>query len=554
MLKIKEVDEYIAYVEKHPNKINKKRKLLIKNIVKPLLARNDVFFDEKTYRNCLKYCENNYYKLLPYQKFDYAFVFMYKDDFPVFSTFVTMMGRGNGKDGFMMPLMNFLQTPLYGIQNYHIDIVANNESQARDSFDVVYSMLEKSWNKFKSKFYRSKEMIKDRKTGAELRYNTSNAKTKDGKKSGAILFNEYHAYENNEQISVFSSQLGKIRHARKFIITTNGYVREGPLDELLEVCNEILETGDISLKYFPFICEIDDIKQADDPECWCLANPSIEFFPVLRQQIHDDYEEMKRIPSKRAEFMTKRMNWPMRNEEIAVTSWGNILKACYENVEKKIERTIPDETSFEPCIIGIDYASIRDFASAGKLFKINGEYVWRQKTWILRNSPFFNSIKFPIEQNKGLDGFEDYEIVDGESIDVDAIVDWCIEQFDNYNVIKIIMDMYRFKLFRESFIKKGITIESREDPDGIVRMIRNQASINALTSPIIEKAFSDGTVNFGNSALMRWYTNNTGVSTDKYGNKSYIKIEPKLRKNDGFMAFTCAMSTEETLDQAVIFV
>ena len=47
----------------------------------PTLARNDVFFDEKTYQNCLKYCENNYYPLFPYQKFIYAFVFMYEDNF-----------------------------------------------------------------------------------------------------------------------------------------------------------------------------------------------------------------------------------------------------------------------------------------------------------------------------------------------------------------------------------------------------------------------------------------------------------------------------------------
>ena len=36
---------------------------------------------------------------------------------------------------------------------------------------------------------------------------------------------------------------------------------------------------------------------------------------------------------------------------------------------------------------------------------------------------------------------------------------------------------------------------------------------------------------------MRWYTNNTQVITDKFGNKQFGKIEPKLRKNDGFMAF-----------------
>ena len=71
----------------------------------------------------------------------------------------------------------------------------------------------------------------------------------------------------------------------------------------------------------------------------------------------------------------------------------------------------------------------------------------------------FESIKFPIENNIGLEGFNDYEIVNSESLSINAIVEWCIEQMQKYNVVKIIMDTYRFKLFREVFERKGITIE-----------------------------------------------------------------------------------------------
>ena len=112
MIVCKEINDYLEYTKNNPNKINKLRKLLIENIVKPTLKRDDVFFDEETYYKCLTYCENNYYHLFPYQKFIYAFVFMYVDDSPLFGTIIDVMGRGNGKDGFIMPLVNFLQTPL----------------------------------------------------------------------------------------------------------------------------------------------------------------------------------------------------------------------------------------------------------------------------------------------------------------------------------------------------------------------------------------------------------------------------------------------------------
>lgn len=555
MITVKEINDYIQFVHDHPDKINKKRKLLIKNIIKPILKRDDIFFDEETYRNCIKYCESNYYPLFLYQKFVYAFVFMYLNDIPLFGTFFIMMGRGNGKDGFMMPLANFLQTPLYGIKNYHIDIVANGEVQAKDSFKVVYDMLHNN-RKFKGKFDVTKELITNKITNAELRYNTSNAATKDGKKGGLILFNEYHAYVDNEQINVFTSQRGKIKHPRTIIITTNGYVREGPLDEMYDVCSDILKSGINELGYFPFICEMDDISEVDNEELWIKANPSLDYMPILKSELKQAYLDMQKFPSKRPEFMTKRMNLQARNDENTIASWKSIMRTTFDNVidENQVAGLVPRKVANlrdYPAVIGIDFADIRDFASAGLLFKIDEEYIWLQHTWICRNSPFLESIKFPFK-NAGTFGYRDFEIVDKSSLDPYDIVSWVLNMMERHEVLKIITDTYRYTLLKRAFEENGINEETRDNPYGLVRMIRHQNSIYALTVPRIEKALADGTVNFVNSRIMRWYTNNTGVIMDKLGNKKLIKIEPKLRKNDGFSAFTQAMSAESMLDELII--
>lgn len=557
MVTCKEIDDYIKYAEEHPKWINKKRKLLIENIVKPLLKRNDVFLDEDTYRNCLQYCKLNYYELFKFQKFIYAFAFMYKDDMPVFPKFFIKEGRGNGKDGFIVPLVNFLQTPLYGVRNYHVEIVANSEDQVKDTFKVAYDMLHDN-PKFKGKFSVTKELIRNLATGSEMKYNTSNAKTKDGKRTGCLVLNEIHAYENYDQINVFESSFGKVKHSREFIITTDGYVRDGPLDEISSMCLEILETGENPLGYFPFICEIDNMKEVDDPEAWHKANPSMEYMPILANQIMHDYLEMKKIPSKRAEFLTKRMNRPARKEEETVTTWQNVLRACYEGTTmEELERKIPrktQDTSGQAAVIGLDYADIRDFATAGVLTKTDdGEFIWRQHTWICADSPFLESIKFPI-RNIGQPEFEDFEVVPGPVIDVDTIVNWCIEKMNIYDVKKIAMDTYRYQLFKMAFEKRGLTIENKDNPHGIVRLIRKIASATGIIAPFIESMFSQGLINYGPSAIMRWYTNNTSVSEDKYGNKSFGKIEPKLRKNDGFMAFDVAIFCKDELEVQVIYI
>ena len=70
-----------------------------------------------------------------------------------------------------------------------------------------------------------------------------------------------------------------------------------------------------------------------------------------------------------------------------------------KGLERKIPR-ITFDTRGHAAVIGIDYADVRDFASAGVLTKTDdGEWIWRQHTWICADSPFIDSIKFPLRNN-----------------------------------------------------------------------------------------------------------------------------------------------------------
>lgn len=570
MIYCKEIEEYIQFVEENPDETDEEIKLLIKNIVKPTLSRDDVFFDEEMFQKAIRYCEKWYYKLFPYQKFAYALFFMYDKnnlDIVIFPDILILMARGNGKDGMIMPLANFLQTHYYGVKNYHIDIVATSEEQALNSFNVVYNMLEDNKTTMRKYFYWNKTEVINKITHSALRYNTANAKTKDGKQTGMIIFNELHAYEDYKQLNVYTSGLGKIKHSRTITITTNGVVRDGPLDEKLDLAKEVLNGEENLLGLLPIIYKVNDIKAVDIPmkkflktgnkadiniTIWCQANPSLRYMPVLLNEIIKDYIKMKKQKSYRVEFYAKRMNIPQQDEEEAVTSWDNILAASYSNIDNKIPRPLPN-LECKCAIIGIDYASLNDFASAGFLFKINGEYIWRQRTWICSKNKFFNDIKFPFE-NIGQDGYNDFKIVSTESIDAEEIVIWLINEMSKFNIKKWVMDMYRFQLFKSIFERYGISIETKENPYGLVRMVRYPASVIAIIAPRIEVAFVDKKINIGNSAIMRWAINNTSVKTRKDGNKTYEKIEPKLRKNDPFMAFVMAMTAQELLDEEVIYV
>lgn len=570
MICCNEINEYIKFVEENPNETDEEIKLLIKNIIKPTLSRDDVFFDEETFKKAVKYCERWYYKLFPYQKFTYALFFMYDKNNPdivIFPDILILMARGNGKDGMIMPLANFLQTHYYGIKNYNIDIVATSEEQALNSFNVVYNMLEDNKQKMKKYFYWNKTEVINKITYSTLRYNTANAKTKDGKQTGMIIFNELHAYEDYKQLNVYASGLGKIKHSRTVTITTNGTVRDGPLDEKLSLSKEILNGENNFLGLLPIIYKIDNIKMVDIPmkkfletgnkddidiTFWCQANPSLRYMPILQNEIIKDYIKMKKQKSYRVEFYAKRMNLPQQDEEMVVAEWGLILQASYSDIDRKIVRETGDLLG-KNAIVGIDFASLNDFATAGFLFKIQEEYIWRCKTWICKKSKFFNDIKFPFE-NIGQDGYRDFEVTNGESINAREMIMWILTEMPKYNVKKIVLDTYRYKLLEQIFKEMGISVETKDNPYGLVRMIRYPASIAAIVAPRIEVGFAEKKINIGDSAMMRWAINNTCVKDGKDGNKKYEKIEPKLRKNDPFMAFVAAMSAQDLLEEQVIYV
>lgn len=530
----KEINDYLKWCYDNPGKINKKRWMLIHNIVEPTLEREDIYFDKNTYKKCISYCEKWYYRLIPYQKFLYSFFFMYKNDIPIFRTFVYEMGRGNGKDGLIAPLLNFLQTPLYNVANYNIDIVATSEEQSKGTFEPIHEMLVYNEDRFKDKFYVSEKKIMNYETHSILKYNTSNAKTKDGKKTGLLVFNEYHAYDDYKQINVFNSGLGKVKHSRTIIITTQGYVRGGPLDELLDICDYVLSGESNELGYFPFLCELDDISEVDDPEKWIKANPSIEYFPILKKEIETQYLEQKKIPSRRAEFVTKRMNLATRNEAQCVTSWDNI---------KATNQEIPNLKG-RMCIGGLDYADVQDFCACILLFKKDGKRYIKHHTFICSKSSHLPLIKFDLNlaREKGL-----ITMLDTPTIDPSVIVNWFVEQSKSYTIKKIALDTFRYNLVKEEFEKYGFYPISKENPDGQLALVRNGGITHNKIATTVDDIFANHTIVYGDDPMMRWYTNNTGVKVDGKGNKTYFKIEYQSRKNDGFMALIHALSIDNEL-------
>lgn len=469
-------------------------------------------------------------KLLDWELFIFALIHCYYEskDMVVFDEFIIMMGRGNGKNGFISPVAWYLTTDYHGIKGYNVDIIANNEEQAKTSFFDVYNVLEDFKSKMKKIFSWTKKKITNKRTNSYIKYNTSNASTKDGKRSACLIFDEIHEYEDYDTIKVFTSGFGKRKHSRTFYITTNGYVRGGVLDDQLKLSEDVLNGTIKDLGLLPLIYKIDKKEEAEDQKMWAKANPSLEGFPILKKEMDKEFIKMKYQPHKAQDFLTKRMNFPAEDNFTIVAPWEKILATNQEMPYGELEGMA--------CIGAIDYARTTDFASVGLLFKKNGKRYFIEHTFVCSKSLETESrrIKFPVKEmeERGL-----ITIINNRAISAEDIGQWFIEMAKKYNIQKIVCDSYRASLLKSKFTELGLPLKE----------VRSGPITHAKIAPLVENMFSEEKLVLGDNPTMRWYINNTYIEVDKKGNTTYLKIEPQTRKTDGFFALIHGLTQDDEL-------
>lgn len=535
------VEEYLREVEEEKYKTCKEQKALCA-YVRRVFSSEDIYVNEERlekYLNLAKYTK--FKTLFPWEKFLTAlWLCTYRaDGRPRWRQVFSMLGRGAGKDGYIAYSSLCMLSPYNPVKYYDVDICAINEEQAmRPVTDLVESLEDPERSqKLSRHYYHTKEKVKGRVNLGTMRGRTNNPKGKDGMRSGCIVFNEVHTYENYQNITVFKTGQGKTEEPRVGFFTSNGEVSDGPLDDYLDRSRAILFEGADDKGFLPFVCHLDSREEVNDPENWTKANPSLPYLPALADEIEEEYEDWKLNPAENRSFMTKRMGLRDVGGDMAVTDYEKI-KAT--NVE------LPDITGHD-CVVGIDYAELSDFASVTAAFHADGKICVLHHSWLCLQSKNLFRIKAPYREwaNMGL-----LTLVDDVSISPGLLTEYIENIGTRANIRKFALDHFRWTLVSSAFRDIGVDASDRER----VKLIRPSDIMQIV--PSIQEAFDRERFIWGNDPCLRWAANNTkrvrasrSAGSDT-GNFYYAKIEAKSRKTDPFMALVAAMCIENILDDA----
>lgn len=535
-----EVQEWIDIVENETYKCCEEQHLLVKH-VKKCFETEDIEVNEEQLAKYMHLFEAYVpFEIFPWQKFVIALhdcTYWSHNGMPRWPDLFCELGRGAGKDGTIALEAFALSSPYNGIKQYDVDICANNIDQAIRPVEDLSGFFEGSGKAKKiRKFYNwTKTRIISTKTRSKIVGRTNNPKGKDGMRSGIVVFNEIHQYENYANIDVFTTGLGKKPHPRRSYYTTNGEIREGPLDDILKDADDILRNGAPDNGLLPFICKLDAREEVDDEANWTKANPSLPYLPDLMNEIRKEYRDWKKTPERLPAFMAKRMNLPEVTKESAVTSWDNIAAT---------NKPLPDMKGWS-CTVGVDYSKTTDWAAVNFHFKNGDQRYDINKAWICSASLDIPRIKAPWREWTKT---ELLEYVDDVEIHPSRITNYIAEMGRKYNIQMVAIDNYRYSLLSDALSKIGISKEFKN------LMLVKQTDIIKVV-PVIDHCFLNNYFTWGDNPVLRWATNNTktirygrDVGADK-GSFVYAKIEAHSRKTDPFMALVASMVPEEKIKE-----
>lgn len=503
---------------------------LLNNLYNPNQYHFDVDIANKPIDFIEKFCKQAQGKigtplkleLFQKAKFQAIFGFVDDNDLRQYNEVLTIEGRKNGKTTEMSAIaLNMLVADGEGSPECYN--IATALDQAKKGFNEAHKMVRQSPELSKNITKRQSDLYFPYNLGF-IKALASNSNSLDGLNGHLITIDELAAIKNRDIYDLMKQSMSSRSQPLLFCITTNGFVRDNIFDSQYDYACGVLDGSIIDDKFLPFIYELDDLKEWDNPKMWIKANPGLGTIKKT-EFLADCVEKAKSDPGFKATVLVKDFNLK-QNSSSAWLRWEELNN----------EQTF--DYKFRYCIGGFDAADSVDLNAAKAICQRPGDdnlYI-KQMYWI----PETVLDKVGIDGSRRERDNAPYDLWvkqglmrthEGNKVNKRVFLDW-------FKELRDIEDIYPLYIGYDPWHISDELLEEFKYEFGINTMIPVRQGVITCSQPMIDlKAdFETHKIIYNNNPVDKMCLLNSEAKYDINGNPQLCKSLDVRKRIDGAAA------------------
>lgn len=492
--------------------------------------------------NCIKLTKSPFYgkpmKLLLWQKAFIEVVYSFKmaDKTYVdsdgterlvdrFKKIVLLIARKNAKSETCSGLM--LTESILGNPGADLVCSSNDDTQANilyDAIDTMRLMIDPE----QKDTWRNQKWIRVNETNSKIFKISDRTRNKEGRNIDFSVVDEVHEMKDNTILKSIEQSQSLKDNPKLIIITTEGFVNDGALDEILRDCRKIIageDDGVSAERTLPWLYTQDSEQEVwQDEKTWQKSNPSlgiIKKWDYLREQI----DQARKSKADRIFVLSKDFNFKQNSAQ----AWLNLEDYAYDNSYSL------EDFRGALCLGAVDMSETTDMTSAKALLmrkddktKYIVQHYWIPESKLSSADDKQAGAKYKEWAKAGL-----LTICEGNDIDLSSVADWYYQLYKDYG-LRLYKCGYDVK-FSKDFLRR---MEEYGFDTEIV--LQNKLTLsNAMK--LVEADFKGKLINYNNNDIDKWCYGNAAMEVDNLGNCQAVKIEGQPAKRiDGAVTLIIA--------------
>ena len=475
--------------------------------------------------NCIRLTKSPFYGkpmiLMDWQKAFISAVYGFKmveTGFDRFKKVILLIARKNTKSETCSALE--LSELILGPDGADIVCSSNDDNQANILYEAIDTMRQMIDPNSKDT-WRNQRGIRNLINGSKIFKLSDRTRNKEGRNIDFAVIDEVHEMQDNVILKSIEQSQSLKDNPKLIIITTEGFVNDGVLDQLLIDSRKIINGEDDGIaaeRTLPWLYTQDSEAEVwQDERTWVKSNPSlgiVKKWDYLREQI----DLARRNKADRMFVLSKDFNFKQSNAQAWLLPEDYTYPATY-NLE---------EFRGSICLGAVDLAETTDLTNAKILLMKPGD-----KTKYIYSHYFIPESKLQNSDDAST-GAEYLEwarqgyitICEGNEVDLTVVADWFFKLYQEYE-IRLMMCGYD-----QRFAKTWL---SRMDEYGFeCEMVYQNRFVMSQPMKLVEADLKARLINYNENPVDAWCYGNTSMEIDSLGNVMAVKINnQQSRRIDG---------------------